>query len=305
MNAQFATEGQAPFKAPKIKASNDGMTMEQMQQAVQSEINHPHNMPLRGRVSSLHRLHRAERKFLKEEQKDLKKVHRYHLKINKGLAMTINAVEKARKIVQRKSVIIAARLAKYGTRKLNHLYSLYKMAENPLLQERLKPIILSLKRKIIHREQEMKKSVAKIVASMNSILALTMKQLVYAKLVSDTNNKAAKKNIRAIGEYMAQGLKQGEGKRQIGTKDLRMLKHKVVHAERKIAHQLHLANRRELHILKNARKLLKQLRIKTKHIVVQLKHKTRSEYRHIYREHSKKMVQILLHQENLPEKYEY
>jgi len=84
-----------------------------------------------------------------------------------------------------------------------------------------------------------------------------------------------------------------------------MLKHKVVHAERKIAHQLHLANRRELHILKNARQLLKQLRIKTKHIVNQLKHKTRTEYRNIYREHSKKMVQILLHQENLPEKYEY
>jgi hypothetical protein len=293
INAQFATP------------NSFGQTLEEMQRKVQYEVQHPHQMPIRGRVSSVKRLHRVENSITKEENRDLKKVHAYHLKINKKLALTIKAINKARDVVVSKGQKIAARLAKYGSRKLAHIIDLYNMAEDFAIKSQLKPIIRAMKNKMMRRERLMKESVDKIINALTVVLTRTMKQLEMAKFISENNNRAAKISLHAIGDNMAQGLKQTEGVKPIGTKDLRMLKHKIVGAQRKITHELHKANVKEMNILKNARGLLKGLRIKTKHVINELKHTTRKEYRNIYRKHSKMIMGVLLRHEDNLENYEY
>jgi len=282
-----------------------GQSLEQMQQQVQYEVQHPHQMPIRGRVSSVKRLHRVEGSITKEENKDLKKVHKYHMKINKKLALTINAVNKARDVVVEKGQQIAAKLAKYGSRKIAHVLDLYNMADDFAIKSQLKPIIRSMRNKMMKREKLMKESVDKIVNALTVVLTRTMKQLEMAKYISENNNKAAKISLHAIGDNMARGLQQTEGVKPIGTKDLRMLKHKIVGAERKITHELHKANNREMNILKNARGLLKGLRIKTKRVINELKHTTRKEYRNIYRKHSKMIMGVLLRQDSHLENYDF
>jgi hypothetical protein len=285
--------------------ASEAQQLEQMQRQVQYEVQHPHQMPIRGRVSSVKRLHRVEGSITKEENRDLKKVHQYHLKINRKLALTINAITKARDVVVEKGQQIAARLAKYGSRKIAHVIDLYNMADDFAIKSQLKPIIRRMREKIMQREKLMKESVDKIVNALTVVLTRTMKQLQMAKFISENNNKAAKISLHAIGDNMAKGLKQTEGVKPIGTKDLRMLKHKIVSAQRRITHELHKANIKEMNILKNARGLLKTLRIKTKRVINELKHTTRKEYRNIYRKHSKMIMGVLLRQDEHLENYEF
>jgi len=260
---------------------------------------------INGRVSSLSRLHRVEGSILKEENRELHKVHKYHLKINRKLALTIKAINMARSIVKMRSFALIDKLTKYGTRKLNHLVDLYNMAEDDYVKSQLAPIISGMKRELVKKEREVKGGISVISKSLYAILTRTMGQLEYAKRVSDANNKAAKMSLHAIGENMAKGLQDLERTRPIGTRDLRMLKHKVLQAEKKIAHELHNTNRKEITLLLNAKRIIKEMRTKAKTVINQMKHKARSDYRTIYRRASRAMMQVLLHQDNNLEKYEY
>jgi len=179
------------------------------------------------------------------------------------------------------------------------------MAEDYTIKSQLKPIIRSMRIKMIKREKMMRRSVDKIVRALMIVLNNTMRQLQTAKIISENNNRAAKMSLHAIGDNMARGLQQTEGVKPIGTKDLRMLKHKIVQAERRITHELHKANRREMSILRKARGFLKTLRIKTRRSIIELKRTTRREYRRIYRKHSRRIMAVLLKQDNNLQNYEY
>lgn len=273
INAQFATEEQVQ------QQQQQQPQQQQPQQQQEEEAVAPHPRKL----ASTNKIGRADGSILKKRERSLHKVRKYQLKVESKLGKTIALITKARNTFNTRSSALVSRLAKYGTRKLTHLVGLYNMADDDVKQQ-LKPMVAEVTKRIKEKEVEVAQGANKLTSTFFGVLDRTIQQLEEAKRVADANNNAANAGIHAVGDNISKGIRATQNSNQLNTRDLRKIKKTSKDAQKKIAHELHKAERKEVAILKNARAILKQMRTKGKHIFSKLRHQVKADYRELHKE---------------------
>jgi len=235
-----------------------------------------------GRKVTGKRLLRTEKSIERTEQKGLKKIHKYHMKINERVEKTIHILNKLKRRVLSRSSKLEQKLIKYGSRKLKHMEELIEMADEDI-KDRLKPIMQRVKIEMKKREVQIKEGTKKLVLAYGKVYERTYKQIQKAKLIGDRNDMAAKKALHIVGDNIISGLQKHGQDKGLNTGELRETKRITKETERNIYHKFHSSEMKEVEIIRKADKLLKKMKHKARKMFNKLRKGQVREYRKLFR----------------------
>jgi len=246
------------------------------------------------RMISEKRLLRVEESIVKRREKGLRKIRKYHKKIDNRINKTLKILTKTNARVAKKASEMTEKLTSYGTRKLQHLQELIDMADEDI-KDRLKPIMENVEKEMKAREKLIKVGIQQLVNVYGGVFARTSQQVVKAKQIGDANDIAAEKALHLYGDKMVEGLKGygAEGLKSVRVKELRKAKRISKDTEKRIYQTMHEAERQEVGIIKKADHLLKEMKHKARKMFAKLRRENKRAYRKLFRKASVKMMHVL------------
>jgi len=201
----------------------------------------------------------------------------------------------------KKASELKEKLTKYGTRKLEHMKELIDLADEDI-KDTLRPIMKKVVEESKKREGKIEEGVSKLINIYERVYNRTRQQIQTAKIIGDRNDEAAKKALHAIDDNVINGLKQHGHDKGFNRHSLKETQRITAEIESKICHQFHSSEKKEVHIIKKADKLLEKMKHKTRKMFNEFRREQKRAYRKLFRKASKKMIQILFNH-NDPDNY--